>query len=40
MPTHPPLIKGKVLKVNVLKVIMYPRYIIVDPESGIMARYK
>jgi serum/glucocorticoid-regulated kinase 2 len=40
MPKHPPLIKGRIMKVNVFKVIMYPRYLIVDPESGILARYK
>ncbi len=40
MPKHPPLIKGNILKLNYFRLIKYQRYIILDPESGVLARYK
>ncbi|KAM3144986.1 hypothetical protein pb186bvf_003009 [Paramecium bursaria] len=39
-PNKPPILTGQVLKVNFFKLIEYPRFIIVDPDSGAMARFK
>lgn len=39
MPTRPPIIKGVVLKVGYFRVSTYERYMVIDPESGILARY-
>lgn len=40
MPPRPPLIQGKVYKVNYFKIRKYERYLILDPESGALARFK
>lgn len=40
LPARPPIIQGEVLKVNYFKIKHYRRYIILDPDSGILARYK
>ncbi|CAK75139.1 unnamed protein product (macronuclear) [Paramecium tetraurelia] len=39
-PTRPPILTGKVLKVNYFKLIMYQRFLIADPDSGTLVRFK
>ncbi|CAD8141678.1 unnamed protein product [Paramecium pentaurelia] len=39
-PQRPPLIKGKVFKVNYFKLRMYERYMIVDPDTDSIAKFK
>ncbi|CAD8053363.1 unnamed protein product [Paramecium sonneborni] len=39
-PNRPPIITGKVLKVNYFKLIMYQRFMIADPDSGTLVRFK
>lgn len=38
-PKKPPIFKGTIYKLNILKFYMYHRYIILDPESGVLARF-
>jgi hypothetical protein len=40
LPDRPPMIKGTVQKLGYFRVFMYERYLVLDPESGILARYK
>ncbi|CAD8044679.1 unnamed protein product [Paramecium primaurelia] len=39
-PSRPPILTGKVLKVNYFKLIMYQRFMIADPDSGTLVRFK
>ncbi|CAD8056496.1 unnamed protein product [Paramecium sonneborni] len=39
-PQRPPILKGKVYKVNYFKLRMYERYIIVDPDTDTIAKFK
>jgi hypothetical protein len=39
-PNRPPILTGMVLKVSFFKMRMYPRYMIADPDSGTIARFK
>lgn len=39
-PRRPPLIKGHAYKVNYFKMALSLVYLIIDPESGVMARFK
>ncbi|CAD8061316.1 unnamed protein product [Paramecium sonneborni] len=39
-PKRPPIITGKVLKVNYFKLLMYQRFMIADPDSGTLVRFK
>lgn len=40
MPQRPPILRGRILKVNFFKIMHYERYLVLDPESGALARYK
>lgn len=40
MPPRPPLIKGSAKKPGMMNMLTYDRYFAVDPESGILARFK
>lgn len=40
MPDRPPLIKGNAKKPGLFKMLTYERYFVIDPESGILARFK
>lgn len=39
-PNRPPILTGKVFKINYLKLRMYERYMIADPDTGTIARFK
>lgn len=39
-PQIPPVVKGQVMKVNYFKFIQYERYLIMDPTTGVLARFR
>ncbi|CAD8137233.1 unnamed protein product [Paramecium octaurelia] len=39
-PQRPPILKGKIFKVNYFKLRMYERYMIVDPDTDSIAKFK
>jgi hypothetical protein len=40
MPKRPPIIKGSAYKLGMMNLFSYERFFMLDPESGVLARFK
>ena len=40
MPRRPPIIKGTAQKLGILNLFSYERFFMLDPESGVLARFR